>query len=243
MKKAVGIVDLDNGKNKKFIDELIGNMHSMKAIVDDMLLNSTTFDVIKEVFRLGDAAMSVENFDQPLIIQEAHVRHFFSKMQKGQFAVQRYNGYKVESPQELMHFFTVTVGKRAFGDHWLEQDFLEVYEGYPQGVYTVSDCNYLQSCQLKQLLGQDYATILVGTEDKPSDVFKADVYQQADNKITKKKLNEVTQDLLNTLKTIWEDKQDDSNKPTTRSVVRSRFNEAGAGAEQNTVREDSEGRG
>lgn len=245
MKKAVAIVDLENGKNKQFIDELVKTMHGMKAIVDDMLLNSTTVDTIKEVFRLNDAGLEVEKFNPPIVIEEAHVRHFFSKMQKGQFAVQRYRGYTIDSPTELINFFTVSVGKRAFGENWLEKDFLEVYEGYPQGVYTISDCNYLQSCQLSMLLGNDLATVLIGSQEGPEsyEVHESDIYIQTDSKLNKKKVNEATETILKTLKTVWKDKKDDSNKPTTTSVVRSRFNEAGARAEQDSVREDSEGRG
>lgn len=242
MKKAIGLVDLGNGSNKKFIDNLVTTMHGMKAIVDDMLVNSVTYDTLKEVFRFSDDSMAVEKFEKPLEIQESHVRHFFSKMQKGQFAVQRYRGYKVNSPAELMHFFTSTVGKKAYGDDWLEKEFMETFEDYPQGVYTVSDINHAQAKQLKALLGNDFAIVLVGQTEEGTDVpQERDAYIQAASKNTKTQLKEITEGLLNNIKAIWEGK-DVSQSTTAKRVVRSRFNEAGGSGEPDTVREDTEGR-
>jgi hypothetical protein len=243
IKKAVGIVDLSGGKNKKFIDSLVTNMHGMKAIVDDMLLNSATHGMLKEVFRFNEDMMSQEKFNSPIEINESHVRHFFSKMQKGQHAVQNYRGYKVNTPTELMEFFTIKVGKKAFGEFWLENDFMEVFEGYPQGVYTVSDCNVTQSTQLKSLLGGDFAIVLIGQEgDVSDDSIPRDAYVEAKAEPTKEQMKEITGNLLTQLKTIWEKGgQSDNNQPTAGSIVRSRFNEAGRIGEQDTVRENTEG--
>ena len=117
-----------------------------------------------------DAAIeSVKTF--PVELGEHHVRHFFTKINRGSCAVGRYVGKKLADQTESVDYFLNTIAKNSYGENFSVKHFIKEFEYYKNGVYSVT-ATPDEANILKREFGKDVVLIWVSKEptDKQFDV-------------------------------------------------------------------------
>jgi hypothetical protein len=95
----------------------------------------------------------------PSEIKDHHVRHFFTKINKGTHAVGHYVGKVVTTQPESIDYLINTVGRAAFGQNFLLHHFIKDFEYYKNGVYSCV-ATPEEAVTLKKEVGSDAITFL-----------------------------------------------------------------------------------
>jgi hypothetical protein len=140
------------------------------------------------------AEESVKRF--PSEIKDHHVRHFFTKINKGNFAVGHYVGKIVSTQPEAVDYFFNTVGRSAFGENFAVRHFIKDFEYYKNGVYSCI-ATPSEAVLLKKEIGHDAVTLLASKDPvEGSFDFQIDVS-------TKAKMKKELVTIMQNLKQRW----------------------------------------
>jgi hypothetical protein len=172
MKKFLTITQ-KHQKSQDYLDSLISFLHGA-GMCDD------TYSYLQPIRDHLPASMGVKQnvveFETPFILQDHHTRHFFAKMQRGIFAVQKYSGKKFNTMNQAENYFVDVVGRNAYGPNWLVDLLMEHFEDRPQGRFAITDVSIWEAKTLKKRLGAtEVATILVTGKEEDVDKDRADL--------------------------------------------------------------------
>jgi hypothetical protein len=112
-------------------------------------------------------------FKTPLVVNDSHVRHFFSKLSLGIRPVQNFVGKVLGTPAEAIYFFIYYVGVQSFGEYWLLDQLVSYFEDQKDGIHIVTNVGANEILELKRLLGKQFVTIFVGEDP---DKVKSDYF-------------------------------------------------------------------
>lgn len=142
--------------------------------------NLASFSVTPESISqsaLEAAEESVKKF--PSEIKEHHIRHFFTKINKGSHAVGHYIGKVVSTQPEAIDYFINTVGRSAFGEDFLVRHFTKDFEYYKNGVYSCV-ATPKEAAFLKQEFKRDVVTLLASKDSEEGQYdYQVDVSSKA----------------------------------------------------------------
>jgi hypothetical protein len=130
--------------------------------------------LLEPVYRHLPASLGLigfSSFKPGMVVQDHHVRHFFSKLQLGVKAVTPYSGKVLNSEEEAVDYFANVVGAKAYGTNWLLEHLIMTFEEQPEGIFLTTDLSVEQAKSLKQRLGSSFSAIYLGDETKGLEAF------------------------------------------------------------------------
>jgi hypothetical protein len=137
--------------------------------VVSILAPLTTF--LPEVFRISQESFNRnEPFREPILLQEHHIRHFFSKIVAGVAPVQGFIGKTISDPTQAITYYRDTVIPKALGGSWLFDKFVKDFDDEDAaGIYVLNEPSFLPYAkQLKSLYLKNFDVLVLDDETSTS---------------------------------------------------------------------------